>query len=201
MVKAPGLPGRYPIDWLYSATGLSMEGDGIGLDGRMYHIESIGAGGWVTADGASTSPADGWSAGPPYWRAGGYWRSRRRRVTFPLAGGGWSAGRGLMYVPLRGVRFAAGPSLPLRYWRSIAVDPSTIPLGSRVYVPAMRNDGYGGWFVAQDTGGAIAGHHIDVYRPPPSSPQDAGSLLSARRIFVIAPRSIRRARRIQRSAH
>ena len=45
-----------------------------------------------------------------------------------------------------------------------------IPLGSRVYVPAYRNDGYGGWFVAQDTGGAINGRHIDVYRSPPVQP-------------------------------
>lgn len=192
MVKAPGLPGRHHIDWLYSATGLSMEGDGIGLDGRTYHIQSIGDGGWVTAAGTPTSPARGWSAGPPYWRAGGYWRNRRRGVTFPLAGGGWSAGRGRRYVPLPGVSFAPGPSLPLHYWRSIAVDPGVIPLGSRVYVPAFRHDGYGGWFVAQDTGGAINGRHIDIYRPPPTSPSDAGSLLSGRRIFVIAPHAARR---------
>ena len=28
-----------------------MEGEGIGLDGRMYHIDSLGNGGWVTASG------------------------------------------------------------------------------------------------------------------------------------------------------
>ena len=39
----------------------------------------------------------------------------------------------------------------------IAVDPDVIPLGSKVYVP-----GYG-YAVAGDTGGAINGHHIDVY--------------------------------------
>ena len=32
-VSAPGLSGAHRIDWLYSARGLSMEGDGIGLDG------------------------------------------------------------------------------------------------------------------------------------------------------------------------
>ena len=57
-----------------------------------------------------------------------------------------------------------------------------IPLGSRVYVPAYRDDGHGGWFIAQDTGGAINGRHIDVYgrrrRPPPTrakSSPDSGS--------------------------
>jgi 3D (Asp-Asp-Asp) domain-containing protein len=39
----------------------------------------------------------------------------------------------------------------------IAVDPDIIPLGSKVYIP-----GYG-TAVAGDTGGAINGHHIDVY--------------------------------------
>ncbi len=186
LVSAPGLPGRHRIDWLYSATGMSMQGEGIGLDGRRYHLEAPGEGGWVTAGGASTSPASGWSAGAPYWRAGGYWRNRSGAVTFPLQAGGWSAGAGRHYVPLPGVSFAAGSSLPLRYYQSIAVDPPVIPLGSRVYVPAYRHDGHGGWFVAQDTGGAITGHHIDVYRPPPASSSDSGQYLTGQRIFVIA---------------
>ena len=188
MVKAPGLSGLHRIDWLYSATGLSMEGSGIGLDGQPYHIDALGDGGWVTSTGAVTSPSQGWSAGAPYWRAGGYWRNKKRGVTFPLGAGGWSNGRGSRYVPLRDVTFAAGSSLALHYDQSIAVDPRVIPLGSRVYVPAYRNDGFGGWFVAQDTGGAINGHHIDVYRPPPVSALDPGQSLSGQRVFVIKPK-------------
>jgi len=42
---------------------------------------------------------------------------------------------------------------------TIAVDPSVIPLGARLYVP-----GYG-WGRAEDTGGAIKGSIIDVYYP------------------------------------
>jgi 3D (Asp-Asp-Asp) domain-containing protein len=187
LVTAPGLPGLHRIDWLYSATGVSMEGDGVGLDGRLYHIDSLGDAGWVTANGATTSPASGWSAGAPYWRAGGYWRNRLGAVTFPLDGGGWSDGAGRRYVPLRDVTFAVGASLPLRFYGSIAVDPGVIPLGSRVYVPAYRDDGHGGWFIAQDTGGAINGRHIDVYRPPPPSADDSGQYLTGERIFVIKP--------------
>jgi len=188
MVQTPGLAGEHRIDWLYSATGVSMNGEGIGLDGRMYHIDSLGNGGWVTVSGAPTSPFDGWAAGAPYWRAGGYWRTRSGAVTFPLAAGGWSAGPGRRYMPLRDVTFAAGPALPLRYYQSIAVDPSVIPLGSRVYIPSYRSDGHGGWFIAQDTGGAIGGRHIDVFRPPPPSSTDAGKYLRAQQVLVIKPR-------------
>jgi 3D domain len=187
LVSAPGLSGKHRVDWLYSAMGVSMEGEGIGLDGRMYHIDALGSGGWITAKGAGTSPADGWSAGAPYWRAGGYWRARSGAVTFPLDGGGWSAGVGRRYVPLRGVTFAPGASLPLRFYQSIAVDPGVIPLGSRVYIPAYKHDGFGGWFIAQDTGGAISGDHIDVYRSPPLSPTDPGGYMTAQRAYVIRP--------------
>ena len=108
-------------------------------------------------------------------------------MTFPLELGGWSAGVGRDYVPLRGVRFAAGPSLPLRYYLSLEVDPRVIPLGSRVYIPAYRRDGHEGWFVAQDTGGAITGRHVDVYRPPPPTAGVSGQYLTHQRVLVVKP--------------
>jgi len=43
-----------------------------------------GRGGWVTASGQATRPSDGWLAGAPYWRAGGFWRNAAGGVTFPL---------------------------------------------------------------------------------------------------------------------
>jgi 3D (Asp-Asp-Asp) domain-containing protein len=58
-------------------------------------------------------------------------------------------------------------------FRTIAVDPATIPFGSLVYVPAARGselrlpDGstavHDGYFFAADRGGAIKGTHIDVF--------------------------------------
>ena len=40
--------------------------------------------------------------------------------------------------------------------RSIAVDPSVIPYGSKVYI-----EGYG-WRIAEDCGGGVDGKHIDI---------------------------------------
>jgi 3D (Asp-Asp-Asp) domain-containing protein len=187
-VHAPGLSATYAVDWLYSAHGLAMEGSGVDRRGRPVHIDQLGLTGWVNARGRPTVPVclGKWSDGFPVWLIGG-WRNRHNGVTFPLAGGGWSNGRGGRLHPYGGVTFAPGESLPLRYYRSIAVDPRLIPLGSRVFVPAYRHDGHGGWFIAQDTGGAIRGHHIDVYRPAPGDPSDLGRYMTRQRILVVPP--------------
>jgi hypothetical protein len=188
LVSVPGLSTKHRIDWLYSAMGVSMEGQGLGLDGQMYHIDALGDGGWVTAAGHSTDAGAGWSGGSPFWRAGGFWKNGSGAVTFPLHRGGWYNGRGRRYVPLANVSFARGAALPLQFYQSIAVDPNVIALGSEVYVPAYAHDGHGGWFTAQDTGGAIAGHHIDVYRNPPASSSTSGQYMTNQRMYVIPPR-------------
>jgi 3D (Asp-Asp-Asp) domain-containing protein len=188
-VAAPGSSGRHRVDWLYSANGVSMEGDGVDLHGRQVHIAELGSVGWVDSAGTPTAaPRCGirWSHGPPAWRAGG-WRNRAGAVTYPLAGGaGWSNGVGHWVGAYGGATFELGSSLPLRYYRSVAVDPQLIPEGSRIYIPAYRNVN-GGWFVAQDTGGAIIGRHIDVYRPPTPQPFGSGRLLLGARVYVIPP--------------
>jgi 3D (Asp-Asp-Asp) domain-containing protein len=187
-VKAAGLSGLHRIDWLYSARGLTMEGDGVGLDGRRYSIGSVGSAGWVDRLGRRSCIG---CAGGVFWRAGGYYRNRANRLTFPLDAGGWFSGAGLRWVPLPGVSFNSGPSLDLTYYASLAVDPNVIPIGSRVFIPYYQKQNLGpnpGWFVAQDTGGAIGGRHIDVYRPAPESSSDGGRSLSGQRIRVIPPR-------------
>lgn len=186
-VQAPGLSGTHAVDWLYSARGLAMEGDGVNLHGQRFHIAALGSTGWVNAAGQPTVPVclGKWTNGFPVWLRGG-WRNAQGAVTFPLAGGGWSNGPGTRVLDYGGVTFAAGDSQPLRYYHSIAVDPKLIPFGSRVYIPAYR-DLNGGWFVAQDTGGAIRGRHIDVYRPAPATPDDLGRYMTHQRILVIPP--------------
>ena len=62
-----------------------------------------------------------------------------------------------------------------------------IPLGSRVYIAAYRHTAGGGWFTAQDTGGAIIGRHVDVYRSPPASAGIGGNYYEDQRIYVIPP--------------
>jgi hypothetical protein len=188
-VSAPGLSAPHRIDWLYSARGLSMEGDGIGLDGRQYHIDSLGSGGWLTAGGGNGAKF-GVGADAPFWRTGGFWRSSSGQLTFPLANGNWSAGVGLRYVPPpAGISFAPGPSRPLSYLRSVAVDPRTIPEGSHIYIPAYASVN-GGWFEADDTGGAIVGRHIDIFRPPPNNPATGSrppNFATGQRVYIVAP--------------
>lgn len=187
-VSAPGMARHHRVDWLYSATGVSMQGDGVDLAGRRVHIANLGAVGWVNASGKPTVPPRcgiHWSHGPPDWRAGG-WRNHAGEVTYPLAAGGWSNGAGHWVGGYGGATFALGPSLPLSYYHSVAVDPKLIPRGSRIYIPAYSSIN-GGWFVAQDTGGAIIGRHIDVYRPPTPQPFGTGRLLLHERVYVIPP--------------
>ena len=45
-------------------------------------------------------------------------------------------------------------------WKTIAVDPAVIPLGSKVVIEGYEDKGV---FVANDTGGAIDGREIDVF--------------------------------------
>ncbi|MCW3066646.1 MAG: hypothetical protein JWN32_3818, partial [Solirubrobacterales bacterium] len=190
LVRAPGLPGRHHVDWLYSSQGMAMEGDGIDAAGHHAHIAALGAGGWVNARGHRTRPgrcAGDWSAGRPVWLEGG-WRNARHEVTYPLAGGGWTNGRGVRSLGYRGVTFSPGSSIPLAPYRTLAVDPRLIPRGSRVFIPFYRRNGLGsGWFVAGDTGGAIIGRHLDVYRPPPTSLSDVGRYLRNERVLVVPP--------------
>ncbi len=47
--------------------------------------------------------------------------------------------------------------------RTIAVDPSVIPLKSRVYVTCDTWPSINGIYIAEDTGGFIKGHRVDLF--------------------------------------
>jgi hypothetical protein len=168
-----------------------MEGDGIALGGPRVHVDAFGNEQWVNPRARRTTPTPSgvWTHGDPAWRVGG-WRNATGAVTSPLQSGGWSDGPAVTYSPVPGVHFARGPSLPLKPYRSVAVDTRLIPAGSRVYIPAYRHVD-GGWFVAQDTGGGIIGRHLDVDRLPPPAAND-GRFLERQRVLVVPPPRRRR---------
>ena len=47
--------------------------------------------------------------------------------------------------------------------RTIAVDPSVIKIGSIVYIEGVSIAGNGGYFIAEDTGGAVKGNIVDIF--------------------------------------
>ncbi len=62
--------------------------------------------------------------------------------------------------------------IPLMAFRTIAVDPAKIKMGTILYIPALRGLGFwkhgelfahDGYVVASDRGGAIEGNHIDMF--------------------------------------
>ncbi len=83
------------------------------------------------------------------------------------------------------VRFATGPSRPLRFWRSIAVDVRSIPLGSRIFLEALCDTPAQGWATAADTGGAIRGRHLDLYVPAPAQPFGSLETLTDQRAYIV----------------
>lgn len=47
-------------------------------------------------------------------------------------------------------------------WYTIAAG-SGYPIGTVIYIPALKNKPNGGWFVVQDRGGAISNNHLDIF--------------------------------------
>jgi hypothetical protein len=168
---APGLRTQHRVDWLYGPHGVAMNGEGLGLDGRFYHFAGPYDFGWVNANGKPTTPCwnSKWTRGRPAWLAFG-WRTKRGTVTYPLANGGWSNGPARGYLPPpASLLFRPERSRQLPFWHTVATDPRVIPYGSRVFLPNYCRTPARGWFRALDTGGAIIGFHVDVYRAPPAT--------------------------------
>jgi hypothetical protein len=160
LVRVPGIPGRHHSDWLYGARGLPMEGEGIASDGRVYHFAGPYDLGWLNRGGGATAPC--------------------------AAPGAWTNGRPFRIAQPRLARFAPGHSRTLVYWRSVAVDPHLIPFGSRIFMRQLCDLPSKGWVYARDTGGAIGGAHIDLYRPPPAE-LSGGDVFRHQAMLVVPP--------------
>jgi 3D (Asp-Asp-Asp) domain-containing protein len=88
----------------------------------------------------------------------------------------------------------AGSAAPLRPFRTAAVDPALIPLGTVLYIPAWRGghwpDGTvrDGCFRAADSGSAIRGRHVDLFAGRPEWAQALARRGPGRvRVFRNAP--------------
>ncbi len=178
----PGIAGKHRVSWLLSAYGVSMEGDGWSSSwtgpGSKWASWQGGSDGWINSKGRRTSPGGplGWTNGSPAWLGCG-WKNKKGKWTFPgnfLSRGAeakWANGKPKHWVGCPNTSFGYSHSTSLRFWNSVAVDPGLFPRGRTwFYVPAYRNTRCNGWFRADDTGAAISGLHLDIYRPPPSGP-------------------------------
>ncbi|MBO8140191.1 MAG: LysM peptidoglycan-binding domain-containing protein [Thermosipho sp. (in: Bacteria)] len=83
------------------------------------------------------------------------------RLLFPLKG----SFKVTFYTPWDDGKIPYHPTFKLtrsgkiaREWVTAAVDPSIIPLGSYIYIPALKKI-----FIAEDTGSSIKGKRIDIY--------------------------------------
>lgn len=125
------------------------------MEGSVYVTSGPGAGKTYNYAGTSTSYKVDCSA---------YFRIDVSRTKFRLAKGSYGDGvSNFVLVP----------------YRTVAVDPATIPYGSVLYIPAARGTKlvlpsgspvtHDGFFFAADTGGAIKGTHIDVFLGPSQS--------------------------------
>ena len=66
------------------------------------------------------------------------------------------------YCPSSSPSRYTATGIPARYG-VVAVDPSVIPLGTRLYIEAADGSWTYGTAVAADTGGAVKGNKLDVF--------------------------------------
>ena len=50
----------------------------------------------------------------------------------------------------------------VKSWYTVAAGKA-YPMGTVIYIPALKNKPNGGWFVVQDRGGAIKNNKLDIY--------------------------------------
>lgn len=144
--------------------------------------------GWYKVTGYDSAGSTGWSAGAFLYRvsSGGNQAvtvartqapaqqqtvSRPAPVQQPVASG---PSYEMLATAYNGAEFNSNGIMANGqrvYWGAVAVDPTVIPLGTRMYI-----EGYGNKvFVASDTGSAIKGYRIDIWYPSLQEARNFGS--------------------------
>ena len=122
--------------------------------------ESLAASTPAAPPAGAPAPASSTTAAPPASSAA----PAAPPATQPAASGGSPSGTdlGMFTVTCYAIhgRTATGDEAGPQ---SVAVDPSVIPLGSHIWVEGV------GYRTADDTGGAIRGHHIDIWESTTSA--------------------------------
>jgi membrane-bound lytic murein transglycosylase A len=95
----------------------------------------------------------------------------------------------IFFRELRGPGPLGALNVPVTPRASVAADPKFVPLGAPVFLAMDRPEAYGFW-VAQDTGGAIKGaNRFDTFwGAGPEATQIAGGMSSNGVAFVLVPR-------------
>jgi 3D (Asp-Asp-Asp) domain-containing protein len=112
----------------------------------------------------------------------------------------WGENREILYRVVENCEWGLGvqnaewisevESYKLVPYRTIAVDPKVIPIGSVVYIPAIRGirlptgETHDGYFLAHDIGGAIKEKRIDIFVGPES---DTHNTFTKRGILNMQP--------------
>ena len=154
--SGPGI--RYPVQIILAEGRTVPIVDGPVTTGGVtwYQVKTRGPTGWVMArylappvavpraTGSSSSGSAG--SGSSSGSGAGAPRSFVAKIT------SYSSGE-----PGVGTRTATGTTVR---WGVVSVDPQVIPLGSELEI-----EGFGGRFVAEDTGGAVRGALVDIWLP------------------------------------
>ena len=150
-----------------SGPGQEFPSQGILVDGARVQVVSSAeldrtGRSWYTITGWDASGRRGWSAGeflarvdpgdpePPgalqAATAGRSFQARMTAYSYQTATGGAHGSLTRSGTPVR--------------WGVVAVDPTVVPLGTRLLI-----EGYDIVFVAEDTGGGVRGNHVDIFFP------------------------------------
>lgn len=136
---------------------------------------------WYLVGGFDASGNQGWSAGiylQPKPEPTPVPRAEPGRTAVPSARGGQRTNRSFVaLVTAYSIHGRTASGAPTE-WGVVAVDPTIIPLGTRLQI-----EGFEEVFVAADTGGGVKGNWVDIYFPDYGDAYNFG--MQARRVTIL----------------